>query len=206
VSRADVLELIREERESPESGNRVTLEVAPHHLLLCAEDFEKGAVPAVNPPLRSSADRAALAEALLDGRIDAVASDHAPHTAEDKAAGACGLIGLETTLGLMLTEFVGRGRWSREAAVRAMSLRPARIFGLPAGTLGVGAPADMVLIDPTREWTVGPELFRSRSRNTPYAGMRLTGKAVATFVAGSPAYADPACAPVADICDLTEPA
>jgi dihydroorotase len=193
VSRADVLALIGEARRSGEFASRVSLEAAPHHLLLYAEAFAEGDVPTVNPPLRSAADRDALAQALLDGRIDAVASDHAPHTAADKAAGACGLIGLETTLGLMLTEFVGRRGWNRQAAVRAMSLQPARIFGLTAGTLRPGAPADIVLIDPSREWTIEPDRFRSRSRNTPYAGMRLTGKAVATFVAGSPVYAEPAC-------------
>jgi dihydroorotase len=204
VSRADVLALIAEARASGAFDGRVSLEAAPHHLLLCAEEFAEGDVPAVNPPIRSASDRDALANALLDGRIDAVASDHAPHTADDKAAGANGLIGLETTLGLMLTEFVGRRGWSRGAAVEAMSLHPARIFGLPAGTLSKGTPADMVLIDPSRKWTVDPDCFRSRSRNTPYAGMRLEGKAVATFVAGRPVYADPECAAVAALSDSGE--
>jgi dihydroorotase len=204
VSRADVLALIRDARSSAKPGAGPSLEVAPHHLLLSADDFPEREVPAVNPPLRPAADRDALAEALLRGEIDAIASDHAPHTAEDKAGGASGLIGLETTLGLILTEFVGRRGWSREAAVRAMSLRPARIFGLPAGTVTPGAAADLVLIDPLRRWTVDPEAFRSRSRNTPYAGMRLTGKAVATVVAGVPAYVDPACAAVGGLSELVE--
>jgi dihydroorotase len=168
----------------------ITYEVAPHHLLLAAEDYAEGDVPTVNPPLRTDADRRALCQALESGSADVLASDHAPHTAEDKARGASGLIGLETTLGLVLTRFVGEGRLSRERAVTAMSLQPARVFGLPAGTLSPGSPADMVLIDPAAKWTVEPEGFRSKSRNCPYAGWRLRGKAVATYVAGAEAFAE----------------
>ena len=187
VSLAHSVELIERYRRGL-SG--VTYEVAPHHLLLCAEDYEDGEAPTVNPPLRSAADRRALCEALASGSADVVASDHAPHTAAEKAHGASGLIGLETTLGLMLTHFVADGRLSRERAVRVMSLRPAEIFGLPAGTLRPGSPADMVLIDPAREWTIEPEEFRSKSRNCPYAGWRLRGKAVAAWVSGRQAYAE----------------
>ena len=170
---------------------RVSFEVAPHHLLLSADDYSADAVPEVCPPLRPDADRASLCEALAAGRADAVASDHAPHTIADKEAGASGLIGLETTLGLMLTHFVHEGRLSPGDAVRVMGVNPARIFGLPAGALAAGLPADMVLIDPQMEWTVDPEDFRSKSRNCPYAGQRLRGRAVATYVAGEQVFALP---------------
>ena len=187
VSLAHSVDLIERYRRG---RTGVTYEVAPHHLLLSADDYEDGEAPMVNPPLRAASDRRALCEALESGSADVVASDHAPHTAEDKSHGASGLIGLETTLGLVLTQFVADGRLSRERAVRVMSLRPAEIFGLPAGTLRPGSPADMVLIDPAREWTVDPQEFRSRSRNCPYAGWRLRGKALATWVAGREAFAD----------------
>jgi len=179
VSLARSLEVIERRRREG-----VSCEVTPHHLLLAADDYAPGEVPKVNPPLRTDADRRALCRALDSGAADVLASDHAPHTAEDKARGASGLIGLETTLGLMLTHFVATGRIDRIRAVTAMSLRPAEVFGLPAGTLKEGSPADMVLIDPEREWTVEPERFRSKSRNCPYAGWRLRGKAVATYVGG----------------------
>ncbi len=170
----------------------VTCEATPHHLLLCREDYAGREPPRVNPPIRPAADRNALREALLRGTVDAIASDHAPHTAEDKAAGACGLIGLETTLALVLTHLVGEGGLSALEAVRLMSTSPARVFGLPRGSLAAGAPADMVIVDPALEWTVDPEDFRSRSRNTPYAGWELRGKVVATFVAGRQVYTAPA--------------
>ena len=167
----------------------VTWEVTPHHLLLSAEDYEGEAVPLVNPPLRPRADREALRRALLAGQVDAVADDHAPHAAAEKAAGACGLIGLETTLGLVLSHFVGEGALSPADAVRLMSVNPARIFGLPGGHLAPGARADLVLIDPAMEWTVDARRFRSLSRNTPYDGWRLRGRAVATYVAGRQVFA-----------------
>ena len=169
----------------------VTFEVTPHHLLLCAEDYAGAAAPAVNPPLRSARDRQALREAVCAGRVDAIASDHAPHSVRDKAAGACGLIGLETVLGLVLTEFVAGGALAPADAVRLLSLNPCRVFHLPGGTLRAGSFADMVLIDPAREWTVKAEEFRSKSRNTPFEGRRLRGKAVATYVAGREAFCEP---------------
>ncbi len=133
MSLARSLEVIERHRREG-----VTCEVAPHHLLLAADDYAEGEAPKVNPPLRTDADRRALCRALETGTADVVASDHAPHTAEDKARGASGLIGLETTLGLMLTHFVATGRIDRTRAVTAMSLRPAQVFGLPAGTLRPG--------------------------------------------------------------------
>jgi dihydroorotase len=190
VSLARSLEAIeRFKREAPNPA-AATFEVTPHHLLLCAEDFPDGA-PKVNPPLRSAEDRKALREALASGRVDAIASDHAPHTARDKATGASGLIGLETTLGLVLTHFVLPGEVSVSRAASLLSLSPARIFSLPAGTLKRGSPADMVLIDPSLEWRVEPDKFRSKSRNTPFAGWELRGGAVATYVRGQEVFCTP---------------
>ncbi len=172
-------------------GVEATFEATPHHLLLAREDYADGAAPTVNPPIRPAADRAALRGAVLTGQADAIASDHAPHTAADKAAGACGLVGLETTLGLVLTCLVGEERLRPADAVRLMSLAPARIFGVPGGTLAPGSPADLALIDPEAEWTVEPEAFLSKSRNTPFAGRRLCGRAVATYVAGRRVFSTP---------------
>lgn len=188
VSLAGSVGVIADFRARSAEASGVTFEAAPHHLLLSTEDFAESDVPKVNPPLRSAEDRRALCDALAAGLVNAIASDHAPHTAQDKASGASGLIGLETTLGLVLTHFVAEGRLSAPDAVGLLSLSPARIFGLPAGTLRPGAPADMVLIDPEAEWTVDPGEFRSKSRNTPFGGRRLRGKAVATYVGGDEVF------------------
>ena len=183
VSLAQSVEVLRKSRqECPAAG--ITFEVAPHHLLLSAADYAAGAAPTVVPPLRSPADRQAVQDALTDGLADAVASDHAPHTAEDKAKGATGLIGLETTLGLMLTHFVHTGRLGPLAAARVMSTRPAEILGLAAGSLAPGRAADAVLIDPNEQWRVRAEESASLSRNTPYDGWSLRGRAVGVLVAG----------------------
>ncbi|MGD2175892.1 MAG: dihydroorotase [Candidatus Brocadiaceae bacterium] len=176
--------------EEYRSRARVSYELTPHHLLLSIDDHGGGEVPQVNPPIRSAADREALQRALLSGSADVIASDHAPHTAADKASGASGLIGLETTLGLMLTHFVAEEKLPPAALVRLMSLSPARLLGLPAGTLQPGRRADMTLVDPCREWTVDPDSFRSLSRNTPFAGRSLRGKAVATWVEGKEVFAE----------------
>ena len=177
--------------EAGQAAGACTYEATPHHLLLSVADFPPGEVPKVNPPLRPAADRQALRNALIVGRADMLASDHAPHTAEDKAAGASGFVGLETTLGLVLTHFVWPGLLSPADAVRLMSVAPARVFGLPGGTLAPGVPADMVLIDPDIEWVAEPEVFLSRSRNTPFAGWQLRGMAVATYVDGRPVHQAP---------------
>jgi dihydroorotase len=184
VSLWDSMQAILAARQEDVHPPTVTWEVTPHHLLLCREDYAESDVPQVNPPIRPAVERDRLRRAFCEGKVDCLASDHAPHTAEDKARGACGLIGMETTLGLVLTDLVHPGDLSPAEAVRLMSTQPARIYRLPGGTLATGAPADMVLIDPQMEWTVRAEQFRSRSRNTPYEGRELTGRAVATWVAG----------------------
>jgi len=190
VSLGGSVELIKRARLGrPEAG--VTFEVTPHHLLLSGSSFAPGEVPRVCPPLRSGKDLEALQRALEGGEVDAVASDHAPHSSEERRAGASGLIGLETTLGLMLTHFVHAGRLSRLGAAAALSTGPARAFRLPGGSLAVGQPADMVLIDPDEEWVVDSGEFASLSRNTPYEGWRMRGRAAATVVGGEVVFSLP---------------
>ncbi|MDI6761341.1 MAG: amidohydrolase family protein, partial [Candidatus Brocadiaceae bacterium] len=129
-------------------------------------------------------DCTALQRAIKDGTIDAIASDHAPHREEDKRAGAPGLIGLETTLGVVLTRLVHPGIISLKEAVRLMSNNPARVFGLEGGSLTVGSPADITVIDMEREWIVEGRRFQSLARNCPFEGWRLKGQAVLTMVGG----------------------
>jgi len=188
VSLGQSIEVIHRAKKQAHDPTKITCEVTPHHLLLSNEQVVEGDVPNVNPPLRSPQDRRALREAVEAGRVDAIASDHAPHTTADLLAGATGVVGLETELGLILTRCVWTGELSAERAVALLSLSPARIFGLPAGTLKVGSPADLVLIDPGMTWTVNPEEFRSKARNTAFAGWKLRGKAVATYVRGEEVY------------------
>ncbi len=181
-------------RAAKESGVKASCEATPHHLLLTDEAC-RGYDPntKINPPLRTEADRAAVALALADGTIDAIATDHAPHTPEEKGLefdlAAAGVVGLETALGLVLTEFVAKGTITPGRMVELMSTNPARILGLKGlGTLAVGSRAHVTLIDPEREWTVDPAEFRSKGRNTPFGGRKLTGRAVATLVEGRIAF------------------
>lgn len=165
-------------------GN-ITCEAAPQHLLL-DKDYKdsNGETPTVNPPLRSKDDVQALRNGLRDGVIDVIASDHAPHTLHDKKAGAPGLIGLETTLGLVLSELVGPGTMSLNDAVLKMSTNPAKIFNIPGGSLLKGMPADVTIIDMNKEWVVDVEGFESKSRNCPFHGWKLKGLAVMAIVGG----------------------
>ena len=141
----------------------------------------------VNPPLRSEWDREAIMEGLADGTIDAIACDHAPHSVMEKdvefAAAAFGLIGLETSLGVSL-RLVHEGVLTMSQLIAKMSANPAAILRVPGGTLAPGSPADLTLIDPNREWTVDPAAFASKSRNCPFQGWNLKGKAVMTIVGG----------------------
>ncbi len=171
-------------REVVDLRGIVTFEVTPHHLMLTRGDYPPGEAPNVNPPLGDGDDREALRRAAADGLADAIASDHAPHRPEEKEAGASGLIGLETTLGVVLTGLVHEGIIGAFRAAELLSTGPARIFDLPGGSLKPGSPADMVLIDPEERWTVDADRFRSKSRNTPFEGWELQGRAVATFLEG----------------------
>ena len=173
-------------RRAKKQGIAVTAEAAPHHLMLTDEllrDYQSKYK--MCPPLRTQADVEALQEGVADGTIDAIASDHAPHTAEEKeqelAACPNGVVGLETTLGVVL----GLKGIPRERALEALTAGPARIQGLAGkGELRVGADADLTLIDPGAIWKVDPSSFRSRGRSTPYEGLTLTGRAVHVLVGG----------------------
>jgi dihydroorotase len=183
VSLEESIQIIREAKKVSEG--RITCEAAPHHLLLDEDSKGPGGLPiTVNPPLRSKGDCLSLQKALKDGIIETIASDHAPQREEDKRAGAPGLIGLETTLGVVLTRLVHGGIISLKEAVRLMSTNPARIFGLEGGTLAVGGQADITVIDMGREWVVDSQKFQSLSRNCPFEGWRLRGQAVLVMVGG----------------------
>ncbi len=182
-------------REAKRRGVRVTAEVTPHHLVLTDRDVgDYDTNRKMNPPLRSADDREALRQGLADGTIDVIATDHAPHAPEEKLVefdrAPFGVIGLETALGIVLTHLVRPGMLTIGGALRALSARPAEILGLPGGRLEVGAPADLVVIDPDRRWTVRADDFASRSRNSPFEGWNLVGKAVLTIVGGEIRYHD----------------
>ncbi len=170
----------------------VTCDVTPHHLTLHDSDcVGYDTNYKVNPPLRGEADVLALRHGLVDGTIDAIASDHAPHAVQEKECeweyAACGKIGLESTLGVMLTKLVGEDVISLPVLIDKMSCAPARLLGLDKtgrGTLAVGSVADITLIDPKREWTVDPNTLQSKSKNTPYGGWELTGRAADVIVGG----------------------
>jgi len=176
-------------RRGKERGIRVTAEATPHHFSLTHERCEHYDTNAkMNPPLREAADVEAIRRGLKDGTIDVVASDHAPHHYDAKERefdlAPNGIIGLETALGVAIRDLVETGVLSLPELVERMSTRAARIFNLPGGTLAVGAPADVVVFDPTERWVVRPDAFYSKSRNTPYGGATLVGRAHQTIVRG----------------------
>ena len=187
VSTRGSVELIRRAKEQ---GIRVTAEVTPHHLTLtdhACETYDTHAK--MNPPLREAADIAALRRGLKEGVIDCVASDHAPHAYDAKEAAfddaPFGIIGLETAFGVVHTELVLNGVLTLPELITRMSSAPAAAFHLPGGTLAPGAPADVVVLDTTTRWTVEPAALLSKSRNTPFAGRALTGRAALTLVGGT---------------------
>lgn len=185
VSTAGSVRLIREAKTR---GIRVTAETAPHYFTLTDEAVREFDVNAkVNPPLRGIEDVTAVKEGLRDGTIDVIASDHAPHATTDKDVefddAAFGMVGLETSLGLSL-KLVADGILTLEQLIMKMSTAPARILGIPGGTLKTGSTADMTVIDPAAAWTVDRERFRSKGRNTPFHGWDMKGKAVMTIVGG----------------------
>jgi dihydroorotase len=195
VSTARSVALIREAKAR---GIRVTCEVTPHHLFLTDEEVARSSFSTntkMNPPLRGAHDVEALVEGLLDGTIDAVATDHAPHHMDEKAvdyeSAPFGVIGLETAVGLFHTRLVVTGRVSLARMVELFSSGPARAFSLAGGTLTAGVEADLTIFDPAVDVQVDPRAFRSRARNTPFDGARLTGAVAATFVSGREVYRRP---------------
>jgi dihydroorotase len=179
-------------RRGKARGVRVTAEATPHHLVLTDEavrEHDYDPVTKMNPPLRSEEDRQAVIAGLLDGTIDAIATDHAPHTSEEKVCefdcAAFGIVGLETAFALCHDRLVKAGVLDLTRLVQLLTLGPARALGLPGGTLERGQPADVTLIDPSEARTVGAESFRGKSRNSPFVSMTLVGWPVTTIVDGA---------------------
>jgi dihydroorotase len=182
-------------RRGKARGVRVTAEATPHHLLLtdqAVKDSEYDTATKMNPPLRSEDDRRAVLEGLRDGTIDCVATDHAPHTVDDKKVefdqAAFGVVGLETAVSLCLDRLVRPGSLSLAQLVGLLSAGPARVLSLPGGSLAPGAPADLTLLDLERRVKVDPARFESKGRSTPFAGWTLRGAPVLTIVAGRVAW------------------
>ena len=190
VTSREGIEIIRRAKAK---GIQVTCETAPHYFTLTDEavlDFDTNAK--MNPPLREAEDRDAIIEAIKDGTIDCIATDHAPHTPTEQNVefqrAPFGIVGLETSLALGITQLVEPGHVSMEKLIALMTIAGARIVGLPVGTLAEGGPADITVFDPKAEWTVDPKRFHSLSRNTPFTGRTLRGVVMHTMCEGKIVY------------------
>lgn len=190
ISTAESVELIRQGKER---GVKVTCETGPHYLAFCDEDLQEEGRFKMNPPLRSRRDMEALRRGAADGTIDIIATDHAPHSKEEKSKGleksAMGVVGLETSLAAIYTYMVKPGIISFERMVEMMAENPRRLFGIEGGSR-VGDRADITLVDFDREWTIDPEKFHGKGKSTPFEGCRLTGKPMITIANGEIVYAD----------------
>ena len=188
ISTKESVELIRQAKSR---GVKISCETGPHYLTMCDMDIEEDGRFKMNPPIRSAADRDALVEGLKDGTIDVVATDHAPHTAEEKSRGlefsAMGVVGLETSFAVVYTHLVRKGIISLEKCIEVMAEAPRRIFSLGAG-LEEGAAADIAVFDLNAEWDVNPEEFKSAGRATPFKGWHLWGECCLTMVDGEIVY------------------
>ncbi|MNH85561.1 Dihydroorotase [compost metagenome] len=186
---------IRLIRQAKEIGIKVTAEVCPHHLILSEEDIPGlDANWKMNPPLRSRRDVEACIQAIEDGTIDIIVTDHAPHSEDEKAKGMqlapFGIVGFETAFPLLYTKFVATGKWSLAKLIQRMTSDPARVFGLKAGKLEPGAPADLTIVDLESERAVDPLTFASKGRNTPFTDWKLRGWPVATIVSGKVVWSE----------------
>ena len=190
ISTKESVELIRQAKAR---GVDVTCETAPHYLVLCDEDMQEDGRFKMNPPLRSRADREALVAGIQDGTIEVIATDHAPHTAAEKARGlagsAMGIVGLETAFPLLYKYLVLKGVITLEKLVALMSANPRRIFALEGG-VEEGNAADFTVLDLGAEYAVDPGTFLSKGRATPFAGWKVQGRAVLTVVGGKEVYDD----------------
>lgn len=192
VSTAKSVEIIRKAKKE---GVPVTCETCPQYFTLTEDAvLEKGSLARVNPPLRTRQDVEGIIAGLLDGTIDAIVTDHAPHSAEEKAKGLAeapsGMVGLETSLALTLSALHHTGKMPLPWVVAKMSAAPALILGLSKGNLAVGADADLVIFDPDEEWVIDPEQFASMGRNTPFGGQKVKGKVKYTISGGNVIYQD----------------
>ena len=190
VSTAKSVDIIRRMKKR---GVHLTCETCPQYFTLTEDEvLTQGAMARVNPPLRTAQDVKGIIAGLKDGTIDVIATDHAPHSAEEKARSLTrapsGMIGLETSLAIALTQLYHTRRMDLPAIIKRMSTAPADILRLPRGRMSLGAQADLVLFDPDEEWTVDPEQFASKARNTPFAGWKVKGKVKYTIVKGEIIY------------------
>ncbi len=190
VSTAGSVELIRRAKTR---GVRITTEVCPHHFTLtdeCLRTFDSNYK--MSPPLRAQKDVDACIAGLVNGTIDVICTDHAPHALEKKMReldqAPFGIVGLETCLGLVVTRLIEPGLLDWPTALAKLTINPARVLGIDKGTLRVGSDADVTIIDPDARWTVDPDKFRSKSRNTPFAGWTLRGRADTVIVGGKKKY------------------
>lgn len=193
VCHVSTKESVRVIRDAKRAGVHVTAEVSPHHLILMDEDIpEDNGFWKMNPPLRGKEDRDALIEGLLDGTIDCIATDHAPHGLEEKdqtfLKAPFGIVGSETAFQLIYTHFVETGRFTLEQVIDWMAVKPAEIFGLNAGTLTIGAPADIAVFDLETEEKIDDQQFASMGVNTPFVGWPVKGNTMFTFVDGKLVY------------------
>lgn len=179
-------------RQAKAEGLSVTCETGPHYLLLCDEDLRDHGRFKMNPPIRSAADRDALIEGLLDGTVDCIATDHAPHSAEEKAGGLRGslngVVGLECAFPVLYTGLVKTGKVPLETVLNALCVNPRRIFSLPGGKLAEGQPADLTVLAPDRPGVIDPEKFRSLGRATPFEGWGADAAVVMTLCGGKIVY------------------
>ncbi|BAO06896.1 MULTISPECIES: dihydroorotase [Enterococcus] len=189
VCHVSTKESVRVIRDAKKAGIHVTAEVSPHHLILIDEDIpEDFGFWKMNPPLRGKADREALIEGLLDGTIDCIATDHAPHGLEEKSQSFLqspfGIVGSETAFQLVYTHFVETGKFTLEQVIDWMAVKPAAIFGLEAGTLTIGASADLAVYDIAHSAVIDKKDFLSKGENTPFVGWEIKGETLMTFVNG----------------------
>jgi dihydroorotase len=186
VSTAEGVEIIKRAREVYK--HLVTAEVAPHHFVFTCADVKGSTNAKMAPPLRSEADRMAVIGALLDGTICAIATDHAPHTNQEKsvefAKAPNGIIGLQTAVALSITELHNKHGMKPLDLIMSLTTNPARVLGIDAGTLQIGKHADVTIIDPNQTWVVDSKVFESKSKNQPYDGMKLTGRVTHTICEG----------------------
>ena len=189
ISSGNSVQLVRNAKAM---GAKIHAEATPHHFTLTDEAVLKyGSLAKMNPPLREEKDRIAIIEGLKDGTIDLIATDHAPHSAEEKAkepmwTAPSGIIGLETSLALGITSLLKPGHLTMMELLEKMTSNPAALYKLPGGSIEVDAPADFVVFDPDKTWVPGEVL--SKSNNTPFTGMEMTGKVIYTICGGEVVY------------------
>ena len=192
VSTARSVEIVRQYKKK---GVRITCETCPQYFTLTEDEIlTKGTMARVNPPLRTQDDVDAIIAGLQDGTIDAIVTDHAPHSEQEKARplteAPSGMVGLETSLALSLTALYHTGKLDLPDLLSRMTARPARIIGVEKGSLSVGADADVTIFDPNEEWVIDPERFASKGRNTPFGGFRVRGRVKYTIADGRVIYQD----------------